>query len=809
MSKINPRKDNNFKISLCYLLSLEAPYEIGIEENKKKEGISNLFSDIEEINYIIKNYSIDQNLMMFIYFNKPKIHSILYELEETIKLESSQIKNNNSNYFYLDLLIEESPNIINYKYSFDVVDNIYQYLNKEIKNEKKEKNIFNKLVTSKLLIVLINNFRELPEQYEEEEEKMEKILKEIEAKALEIFENCKKELKDLKNIEISEGKIDIIYADIINDIIKKEISIKDYSEVIKILELMDLKNIRINKNMYDKLENELNKEEIKRKYTISEVTDLSKKETINFYYILFKYILKSKNYLYQLPLISNSRKGIIKMLKKMPNDFLNILDDINNNIKLKYILDFIVDSKFYEKKYGFKKSIKNVLNPQISQSQNSQNIVSTLPQSIIKINNEEDYRILKLEKIIRNKKKFEKTPPKYISIDFIREMSNGYFIFSGLEDILYVYNKDLVLKNDIKFELPSFQQQQLETQANSCKIKAIKFKNTQNIIETNESKSLEAFRKDKIELLDCSKYGLSLYTLNCSNPSRNSNQSQMDLTCNGCFEINDQYIVYGEKGIYHFDKNPFSIIYENESNINKNMINNNNNNIFDILKQYNKVKLNCKGGIKINNNLISLTSNKILPNGEDRIIFYDTQNKKIINDYKGCSCIVGINGIILLKTENEDKNILLYACKKYVSSQENGILLINPDIKENEEVKAVFKRTDYFEVKCFCQITIKKQETKAKIQTNYFLVGGFDVEKRIGVIKLYKIIMLNDIIDIEFIDDLDFEEDKITFSGGINCIVQSRHSGKILVSCMNKKVYIFSEPNIDFYLNEDKEDLLN
>jgi hypothetical protein len=26
---------------------------------------------------------------------------------------------------------------------------------------------------------------------------------------------------------------------------------------------------------------------------------------------------------------------------------------------------------------------------------------------------------------------------------------------------------------------------------------------------------------------------------------------------------------------------------------------------------------------------------------------------------------------------------------------------------------------------------------------------------------------------------------------------------------MNKKVYLFSEPNIDFYLNEDKEDLLN
>ena len=808
MSRINLRKDNNFKISLCYLLSLEAPYEIGIQENKEKEAISNLVSDFEEIDYIIKNNSIGQNLMMFIYFNKPKIHSILYELEETIKLESSQIKNNNSNFFYLDLLIEDNKSIINYEYSFDVIDNIYKYLNNEIENKNKEKNIFNKLVTSKLLITLIENFRELSDQSEEEEEQEKKIeekLKETENKALEIFENYKKELKDLNNIEISEGKIDIIYADIINDIIKKEIIIKDYSTAIKIMEQMDLKNIRITKNMFEILKKELNKEEIKKKYLISEARDLSREEIISFYNILFKYILKSKNYLYQLPLISDSRKAIIEMIKSIPNDFLNILDDINNNTKLKYILDFIVDSKFYEKKYDNQKSIKNVLNSQISRSQN---IVSTLPQSINRVNSEEDYRILKLEKIIRNKKKIDKKTLKYISIDFIREMSNGYFIFSGLEDMLFVYNKDLVLKNDIKFELPSFLPQAFETQGNSCKIKAIKFKNTQNIVETNESKSFEAFRKDKIELLDCSKYGLSLYTLNCSNSSRNSNQSQMDLTCNGCFEINGQYIVYGEKGIYHFDKNPFSIIYENNSNSNNNR-KNISNNIFEIFEPYNKNKFNYKGGIKITNNLISLTSNKILPNGDDKIIFYDTQNKKIIKEYNGCSCIVGINGIILLKAEKEDKNILLYACKKYLSSQENGILLINPDIKENEKVKAVFKRTDYFEVNCFCQITIKNPETKARIKTNYFLVGGFDEEKRIGVIKLYKIIILKDKIDIEFIDDLDFEEDKITFSGTINCIVQSRHSGKILVSCMNKKVYLFSEPNIDFYLNEDKEDLLN
>ena len=44
-----------------------------------------------------------------------------------------------------------------------------------------------------------------------------------------------------------------------------------------------------------------------------------------------------------------------------------------------------------------------------------------------------------------------------------------------------------------------------------------------------------------------------------------------------------------------------------------------------------------------------------------------------------------INVLVFIQLE-QNKNILLYACKKYKNGQQNGILLINADIKENEKI---------------------------------------------------------------------------------------------------------------------------
>ena len=61
-----------------------------------------------------------------------------------------------------------------------------------------------------------------------------------------------------------------------------------------------------------------------------------------------------------------------------------------------------------------------------------------------------------------------------------------------------------------------------------------------------------------------------------------------------------------------------------------------------------------------------------------------------------------------------------------------------------------FYETYNFEVYCFCQIVIfennhknipnleiNNKEGNKKIITDYFFVGGFDIEKREGKIKLY------------------------------------------------------------------------
>ena len=60
---------------------------------------------------------------------------------------------------------------------------------------------------------------------------------------------------------------------------------------------------------------------------------------------------------------------------------------------------------------------------------------------------------------------------------------------------------------------------------------------------------------------------------------------------------------------------------------------------------------------------------------------------------------------------------------------------------------------------------------------------------------------------IKYLEDIfcDDNNNYPLFDGNINCILQSKINGKLLISCWNGKVYLFSEPNIKYYLdNNDK-----
>lgn len=258
------------------------------------------------------------------------------------------------------------------------------------------------------------------------------------------------------------------------------------------------------------------------------------------------------------------------------------------------------------------------------------------------------------------------------------------------------------------------------------------------------------------------------------------------------------------------------------------------------------------GGIKINENTIALSSNSLKLGGEDKLIFYNAKTKRILNELEGYSYSISSNGLTMIQTEKiikksenpqkskknrkkknknnnnyeanekvENEKILLCACKRYKKKQENGILLINPQIYENKSIENHFYNTGNFEPYCFCQILIVENNNKdldniddeykknIKIkEADYFFVGGFDEEKRRGSIKLYKVNFNENSYNrkIDYLQDIELN---VNFDGPINCIIQSRISGNILVTCYNGNIYLFTLPNINFYLEEEGVEIDN
>ena len=246
------------------------------------------------------------------------------------------------------------------------------------------------------------------------------------------------------------------------------------------------------------------------------------------------------------------------------------------------------------------------------------------------------------------------------------------------------------------------------------------------------------------------------------------------------------------------------------------------NGLKDIDTSFELNKISFRGAIEITEEIIAITSNSILSKGENKIIFLNAHLKRFLNEIEvnNYSFTLSENNCALMKIP-KDKNckLLLFACKKYRKDDRNGILLLKLKIYyDNRKEFKKFYDTKNFEVYCFCPIlkidnkTILGRYDKTQaIETEYFFVGGFDLDKREGLIKLYKVIYDDEIekIEIKFIQDIIIKK-KIGkkdsnnfngFKGPISCIIQSS-KGEILVTCYDGNVYLFSEPNIDS-LNQD------
>ena len=365
-----------------------------------------------------------------------------------------------------------------------------------------------------------------------------------------------------------------------------------------------------------------------------------------------------------------------------------------------------------------------------------------------------------------------------IAAEYFIELSNGFYLSGGCDNTLILYDYQFMEKMKIR-------------ELNDWPFKVAEKKESR---KTNSS---------KITLLCCTNKNLVTILLDTENLKTNVKEYQLTKkTIVNCIEMKENNIItigYGGSS-YYVD------IFDNNSQ----------------LDEFNITNKTYRGGIKINDKTVVLTSNDIMPDGENKLIFYNIKSKKISNITEDYSFPVSINNMALISNEKIKNNkVLLVACKRYRKGQKNGILLINPNSGDSRRINNEFYDTDNYEVYCFCQLYLVKnnnnnyniinEEYKKKIEikgTDYFFVGGFDLDKRIGIIKLFKIDYDEKIYNtkIEFIQEIILDEEESNFEdfdGPISSINQSKISGHIIVTCYNGNVYLFTPPDIDYYLEDN------
>ena len=261
---------------------------------------------------------------------------------------------------------------------------------------------------------------------------------------------------------------------------------------------------------------------------------------------------------------------------------------------------------------------------------------------------ESDYNLLTYEKIIGTHEN---------SANYVLELKQGYFASGGDKNLL-IYNEYfkniMVINNKHIFSYIS-------------------------VIDTIEKTQRNI---NEIELIASQKNQLSLIIIN-----KNSNEKK---------EYNFPNSV---NLTLELKKNNYLILEEKSVSLGRDLFS-------KIISQ--KIGQLCKGAykgaIKINENFVALTSNKILEKGKNILQIYNCNSQKLIKEIKGYSFIISTNGLALVpKEEIKEKNrILLCACKKYEKNQKNGILLVNAKFLRKIDIKNPFYDTGNFEVYCFC-----------------------------------------------------------------------------------------------------------
>ena len=276
----------------------------------------------------------ETDIIKFIYSNRNWFHKILYDREEVVKIELGEQKQTLYYNFYLNLLIMENLEIVNYEYSLDFI----KIINIE---RKKTPDKYKLIILSKIIINLIDNYRETDECNENEDifelEEIEKENRQIIKNNIKIFKEIELSLEE---DDILKKKIDEIYIEIINALISNK-KIEDFEYTYNIFEQLDLKNICLTKIMYDILANGQNYKD----YEINNAEDLNDERKVNFYYLFLEFIFKNSIYIYNIPFLLKTKKFFLGLLKQKR------VKNIKINKEKEFIILKILNSKFYSEKY--------------------------------------------------------------------------------------------------------------------------------------------------------------------------------------------------------------------------------------------------------------------------------------------------------------------------------------------------------------------------------------------------------------------------------------------------------------------------
>ena len=386
-----------------------------------KEPLIKLVSDFKDLKTILETDN-KLNIVKFFCFCKEIIHYILYNYEEIIHIYPNEQTKNLAYNTYLNILINDNLEIINYSYKLN-------YIN-EINNERqKTKDKYKLILFAKCIICLIDNFKQTDEFNDDEDieilEKIENENKLIIKNNMDVFKNLGLSLNE-KKIEII--KIDELYMEIIKALITN-INIEDYEYTYNLLNQIELINIDLTKEMFNDLLKFINENEKNiNDYLIMNKEDLFNDTKINFYFIFLKYILKNSIYIYQFKFLLKTKKIILEQLKL--NKLYSIKTNKTFNEKFEYILKTLFDSEFYWDKYI--NIIKIIINQVLIYYK--EYLFESKKQEIIAIekkinNNENDFGI-------------------YLQ-DY--ELAKKMNLRAPIINYLYVYTNKSMIKNEEKF----------------------------------------------------------------------------------------------------------------------------------------------------------------------------------------------------------------------------------------------------------------------------------------------------------------------------------------------------------------------